>query len=54
MILKNPTFVLLDEATSALDTKTERNIQVNMKILNKNKPRSGIILTYLQNLIIDF
>lgn len=36
-ILKNPPILLLDEATSALDTHTEKDIQVSLKEVAKNR-----------------
>ena len=32
-MIKSPSIILLDEATSALDTQTERNIQVEFKLI---------------------
>ena len=37
MFLKNPKILLLDEATSALDNKTERQIQITLDELAKDR-----------------
>ncbi len=36
-ILKNPSILLFDEATSALDTHTEREIQVSLREVSRNR-----------------
>ena len=44
-ILKNPSILLFDEATSALDTHTEREIQVSLREVSRN--RTTLILSLI-------
>ncbi|HNG36765.1 MAG TPA: ATP-binding cassette domain-containing protein, partial [Nitrosomonas sp.] len=50
-ILKNPLILIFDEATSALDSRTEKNIQHELKQLSKN--RTTLIIAHRLSTIID-
>lgn len=50
-ILKKPTILIFDEATSALDSKTEKNIQKELKQLAKN--RTTLVIAHRLSTIID-
>ncbi|NOT18193.1 MAG: ABC transporter ATP-binding protein/permease [Sulfuriferula sp.] len=50
-VLKNPTILILDEATSALDTQTEKNIQVELKEIAKN--RTTLTIAHRLSTIVD-
>lgn len=50
-ILKNPPILLFDEATSALDTKTEKAIQVQLKVISKN--HTTLIIAHRLSTVID-
>jgi ABC-type transport system involved in Fe-S cluster assembly fused permease/ATPase subunit len=50
-LLKNPKIFLFDEATSALDTKTEKEIQKNLREISKNK--TTLIIAHRLSTIID-
>ncbi|MDP3531677.1 MAG: ABC transporter ATP-binding protein/permease [Alphaproteobacteria bacterium] len=51
VILKNPMILLFDEATSALDSKTEKEIQHNLKEISKD--RTTLIIAHRLSTIID-
>lgn len=50
-ILKNPLILIFDEATSALDSRTEKNIQRELKQLSKN--RTTLIIAHRLSTVID-
>lgn len=50
-LLKDPKILLFDEATSALDTKTEREIQDNLRQISKD--RTTLIIAHRLSTIID-
>lgn len=50
-ILKRPTILIFDEATSALDSKTEKNIQKELKQLAKD--RTTLVIAHRLSTIID-
>lgn len=50
-ILKKPTILIFDEATSALDSKTEKNIQRELKQLAKD--RTTLVIAHRLSTIID-
>jgi len=50
-ILKNPPLLVFDEATSALDTKTEREIQANLKELSRN--RTTLVIAHRLSTVMD-
>ncbi len=50
-ILKNPLILIFDEATSALDSRTEKNIQHELKQLSKN--RTTLIIAHRLSTVID-
>jgi ABC-type transport system involved in Fe-S cluster assembly fused permease/ATPase subunit len=51
VILKNPMILLFDEATSALDSKTEKEIQKNLKEISKD--RTTLIIAHRLSTIVD-
>ena len=50
-ILKNPHILIFDEATSALDSKSEKNIQAELKQISEN--RTTLIIAHRLSTIID-
>ncbi|WP_114376255.1 ABCB family ABC transporter ATP-binding protein/permease [Elioraea thermophila] len=50
-ILKNPPILIFDEATSALDTRTEREIQANLKELARN--RTTLVIAHRLSTVMD-
>jgi ATP-binding cassette subfamily B protein len=50
-ILKDPPILILDEATSALDTKTERQIQDELKRLGEN--RTVLTIAHRLSTVVD-
>ena len=50
-ILKNPRIMLFDEATSALDSKTEQDIQDNLKEVSRD--RSTLVIAHRLSTIVD-
>lgn len=50
-ILKNPEILIFDEATSALDTKTEKEIQVSLKAVSKN--RTTLAIAHRLSTVVD-
>lgn len=50
-ILKNPAILVFDEATSALDSRTEKNIQKELKQLAKD--RTTLVIAHRLSTIID-
>lgn len=50
-ILKNPRIMLFDEATSALDSKTEKEIQDNLREVSRD--RSTLVIAHRLSTIID-
>ena len=50
-ILKNPPILMFDEATSALDTRTEREIQANLKELARN--RTTLVIAHRLSTVMD-
>jgi ATP-binding cassette subfamily B protein len=50
-LLKRPKIFLFDEATSALDTRTEKEIQANLREISKNK--TTLIIAHRLSTIID-
>lgn len=50
-ILKRPRILVFDEATSALDSRTEKEIQANLREVSKN--RSTLIIAHRLSTIID-
>ena len=50
-ILKNPRIMLFDEATSALDSKTEQEIQDNLKEVSRD--RSTLVIAHRLSTIVD-
>lgn len=50
-LLKRPKIFLFDEATSALDTRTEKEIQENLREISKNK--TTLIIAHRLSTIID-
>jgi ATP-binding cassette subfamily B protein len=50
-ILKNPPILLFDEATSALDSRTEQQIQANLKELARN--RTTLVIAHRLSTIVD-
>lgn len=50
-VLKRPKIFLFDEATSALDTRTEKEIQENLREISKNK--TTLIIAHRLSTIID-
>ena len=50
-ILKNPPILLFDEATSALDSRTERQIQANLRELSRN--RTTIVIAHRLSTVVD-
>jgi ATP-binding cassette subfamily B protein len=50
-ILKNPPILLFDEATSALDTRTEQQIQANLKELARD--RTTLVIAHRLSTIVD-
>ncbi|MBY0462972.1 MAG: ABC transporter ATP-binding protein/permease [Alphaproteobacteria bacterium] len=50
-LLKRPKIFLFDEATSALDTRTEKEIQQNLREISKNK--TTLIIAHRLSTIID-
>ncbi len=50
-ILKNPPILIFDEATSALDTRTEREIQANLRELARN--RTTLVIAHRLSTVMD-
>jgi len=50
-ILKDPGIMLFDEATSALDSKTEKEIQANLKEVSRD--RSTLVIAHRLSTIVD-
>jgi ATP-binding cassette subfamily B protein len=50
-ILKDPPILILDEATSALDTRTEREIQAELKRLGEN--RTVLMIAHRLSTVVD-
>ena len=50
-ILKDPRIMLFDEATSALDSKTEKEIQANLKEVSRD--RSTLVIAHRLSTIVD-
>jgi ATP-binding cassette subfamily B protein len=50
-ILKNPGILLFDEATSALDTKTEREIQANLREVSRG--RTTLVIAHRLSTVVD-
>jgi ATP-binding cassette subfamily B protein len=50
-ILKNPAILILDEATSALDTRTERDIQEELRALGRD--RTVIMIAHRLSTVVD-
>jgi ATP-binding cassette subfamily B protein len=50
-ILKNPPILLFDEATSALDSRTEQEIQANLREISKN--RTTIVIAHRLSTVVD-
>jgi len=50
-ILKNPPILLFDEATSALDTRTEQEIQANLREISRN--RTTIVIAHRLSTVVD-
>ena len=50
-VLKRPAILLFDEATSALDTKTEREIQANLREVSKG--RTTLVIAHRLSTIVD-
>ena len=50
-ILKNPPILLFDEATSALDSRTEQEIQANLRELSRN--RTTIVIAHRLSTVVD-
>ena len=50
-ILKRPHILLFDEATSALDTRTERDIQVALRQVSKN--RTTLVIAHRLSTVVD-
>ena len=50
-ILKNPRIMLFDEATSALDSKTEQEIQDNLREVSRD--RSTLVIAHRLSTIVD-
>ena len=50
-ILKNPRIMLFDEATSALDSRTEKEIQDNLKEVSRD--RSTLVIAHRLSTIVD-
>jgi ATP-binding cassette subfamily B protein len=50
-ILKNPPILVFDEATSALDTRTEREIQANLKELARD--RTTLVIAHRLSTVMD-
>ena len=50
-ILKDPGIMLFDEATSALDSKTEKDIQANLKEVSRD--RSTLVIAHRLSTIVD-
>ncbi len=50
-ILKNPHILIFDEATSALDSKSEKNIQAELKQISEN--RTTLIIAHRLSTVID-
>jgi ABC-type transport system involved in Fe-S cluster assembly fused permease/ATPase subunit len=50
-ILKNPPILVFDEATSALDTRTEREIQANLRELSRD--RTTLVIAHRLSTVMD-
>ena len=50
-ILKNPTILLFDEATSALDSRTEQEIQANLRDLSRG--RTTLVIAHRLSTVVD-
>lgn len=50
-ILKQPSVLIFDEATSALDTHTEKDIQVALKNVSKN--RTSLVIAHRLSTVVD-
>lgn len=50
-VLKEPRILIFDEATSALDTRTEKEIQVSLKAVSKN--RTTLVIAHRLSTVVD-
>ncbi len=50
-ILKNPPILIFDEATSALDSKSEKNIQAELKLIAQN--RTTLVIAHRLSTVVD-
>ena len=50
-VLKNPAILVFDEATSALDTRTEKEIQVSLRVVSQN--RTTLVIAHRLSTVVD-
>ncbi len=50
-VLKNPPILILDEATSSLDSQTEKEIQISLRMISKN--RTTLVIAHRLSTIVD-